>query len=484
MRPERRAAWIIASAMLSLAAGTFADPARADAPDAAKSRTRWNVLFIAVDDLNTDLACYGDPVVRSPHIDRLATRGVRFDRAYCQYPLCNPSRTSFLSGRRPDTTRIHDNGTPPRTTLGSQFVFLPEYFHKAGYFTGRVGKIAHETFADTVSWDFDNSGKGRANGNVGKAARKALKQQAQAEGGALKLQWLATGNADEDEPDGRTARRVAQLLEEHRDGPFFIAAGFHKPHLPWIAPKKYFEHYPPTSMKLPDGLADDRADIPPVALTRTRADDEMSDDQRRQAIAAYHAATSFTDAQVGVLLDAMDRLRLWENTVVVFLGDHGFHLGEHGGLWRKMTVFEEAARVPLIVAAPGASRGVVSPRLVELVDLYPTLTELCGLSKPEGLEGTSFVALLSNPSRNWKTAAFTQVVHGRVTGRSVRTERYRYTEWGNESFAELYDHQADPQEFKNLAKDPKHAGTVAALKRLLHQGWREVASVPNEEPAR
>jgi uncharacterized sulfatase len=474
-----------ACALLLIAA--VATTARAADPPA---RTRLNVLFIAVDDLNNTLGCYGHPIVRTPNVDRLAARGVRFDRAYCQYPLCNPSRTSFLSGRRPDATQIVDNATPPRTHLGD-VVMLPELFRKEGYFTARVGKIAHGAFEDAVSWDVSVSNPTSREEAVQKAqSKKAARKKAEAKtgageegGGANRLSWVKTDNDDKSERDGATARRIAALIEEHKDGPFFIAAGFHKPHLPWVAPKKYFDMYPPDRIKLPEGPDDDRDDIPPIALTRGPGDDEMTDAERRQAIASYYACTSFMDAQVGILLDVMDRMRLWDRTVVLFVGDHGWHLGEHGGLWRKMTCFEEAARVPLIVAAPGKKAGVVSPRLVEMVDFYPTLASLCGLTPPPGLEGTSFVPLLDDPDRPWKKAAFTQVVHGRgVMGRSIRTDRFRYTEWGGDpKVAELYDHEVDAHEYTNLARDPRSAEIVAELSRRLREGWR--AALPDAKTA-
>ena len=445
-----------------------------------------NVLFIAVDDLNNRIGCYGDPIVKTPNIDRLAARGVRFDHSYCNYPLCNPTRTSLLSGRRPEVTKIFDNTTWPRKYLGDSVVFLPEYFHKFGYFTARVGKVAHGAFEDAVSWDISENRAGvplgKRTGFETKQEHKANKKLARGkqlgEEGGQKLSWRKTNNKDEDEPDGATARRIAQIIEQHKQGPFFIAAGFHKPHLPWVAPRKYFDMYDPTKIPLPATPADDLDDIPPIALTHTEGTDKMSDLDKQTCIAAYHAATTFTDAQVGVLLDTMDRLRLWDNTVVFFWGDHGWHLDDHLLLWRKMTVFEEAARAPLIVAAPGKRAGVGCPRLVEFVDMYPTLTELCGLPPAEGLEGTSFVPLLSDPQRPWKKAAFTCVARGKgVMGHSVRTERYRYTEWDGEQLAELYDHEKDIHEWTNLAfgghlKDPANAKVLEEMKQLLHAGWK------------
>jgi uncharacterized sulfatase len=446
---------------------------------------RLNVLFIAVDDLNTRISAYGAPEVKTPNIDRLAARGVIFDRAYCQYPLCNPSRSSLLSGRRPDSTGVLDNTTPMRATLGNA-VLLPEYFARHGYVTARVGKIAHGAFADAVSWTSptgqaeragpDNTkakgkGKGKAAAKEAAAGSKQAKAEQPAQVG--QLVWRATDSADSDEPDGRTALRAAELLEKHKSEPFFIAAGFVKPHLPFVAPRKYFDLYPVDEVRLPPQMAGDLDDIPAAALTHRKADTALSQAEQRQVVAAYQAATSFMDAQLGILLDAMDHLKLWDSTVVVFFGDHGWHLGEHAGLYRKMTVFEPSARVPLVVCAPGHKRGVRSGRLVELVDLYPTLADLCGLPAPQGLEGTSFVPLLNEPQRAWKKAAFTEVRRGRVMGRSLRTERYRYTEWDDgKSGVELYDHEQDQDEFMNVAKRTPESEAVEKMRELLRGGWQ------------
>lgn len=438
---------------------------------AAQRQSRRNVLLVAVDDLNNRIGCYGDPVVKTPSLDRLAARGVRFDRAYCNYPLCNPTRTSLLSGRRPETTRIFDNDTPPRTYLGD-VVFLPEYFKAHGYFTARVGKVAHGRFEYELKWDVSESAAGRplaTAGAKGKKDRQPARQQ-----GANKLSWTPTRRKDEEEPDGATARRIVQLIEQNKDRPFFIGAGFHKPHLPWVAPQKYFDMYSLDQIKLPATPANDRDDIPPIALTHTAGDDQMTDRERRQAILAYHAATSFMDAQLGVILDALDRNKLWDNTAVLLFGDHGWHLYDHLQLWRKMTVFEEAARAPLIAAAPGMRAGAGCPRLVEFVDIYPTLAELAGLPAPTGMEGTSFAPLMRDPERPWKKAAYTVVARGKkCLGRSVRTDRYRYTEWcGDAAVAEFYDHQADPKEWTNLARSAPSPAALAECRRLLQKGWK------------
>jgi iduronate 2-sulfatase len=442
---------------------------------AAAAPAKLNVLFIAVDDLNNRLGCYGDSIVKTPNIDRLAARGVRFDRAYCQYPLCNPSRTSFLSGRLPEVTQILGNGTPPRTHLGN-IAFLPEHFRAAGYFTGKSGKIPHGAFDDAVKWDFTEhdlpAGDARAARAAKKAARKADDDGDAAAPGDLpaSVAWKALNLEDGATVDGRTARTVVKLLEEHSGAPFFIAAGFHKPHRPYEAPRKYFGDYPADRMPLPQEPANVRDSAPPVAFNASAKEDQhLADPLKRNAIAAYHACIAFIDAEVGLLMDAMDRLNLWDTTLVVFASDHGYHLGEHGGMWRKMSLFEESARVPMILVVPGKKRGAICPRTVELLDLYPTLVELCGLATPPGLEGVSLVPLLDDPRQAHDRPALTVVKHGPVMGRSLRNERWRYTEWGEgKEGVELYDHDSDPHEFRNLADDPKHAATVAELKRILH----------------
>jgi uncharacterized sulfatase len=428
----------------------------------AQRKKPTNVLLIAVDDLNNRIGCYGDPVVKTPNIDRLSHRGVRFDHSYCNYPLCNPTRTSLLSGKRPETTRIFNNNTPPRTYLGD-VVFLPEYYKAHGYFTARVGKIAHGRYEQYVKWDISESVAGVP---LGAKGGNPPDEDSTKEGSDAKLHWVPTNRTDDKEVDGATARRISQLITENKDKPFFIGCGFHKPHLPWVAPRKYFDIYKLDDIKLPNTPLDDRDDIPPIALTTTKGADEMTDVQRRQAILAYHACTTFMDAQLGIVLETVDRHKLWDNTVVLLFGDHGWHLYDHLQLWRKMTVFEQAAHAPLIVHAPGRKQDVACPRLVEFVDIYPTLTELCGLPQAPGMEGSSFVPLLDNPQRPWKKAAYTIVARGKKSfGRSVRTDRYRYTEWDDGTQGiELYDHEVDVNEWTNLAGNNK----AAAIQKEMH----------------
>jgi iduronate 2-sulfatase len=431
-----------------------------------------NVLLICVDDMNNDLACYGQPLVKSPHIDRLAKRGVRFDRAYCQYPLCNPSRVSMLSGLRPDTTRVMDLETPPRTYL-ADVVFLPQYFRKNGYHTAHVGKVFHTgpAFEDPPSWDVEIRERGKTPPEAAVIRGKKFDRPVN-----YKMQWNELNSSDEETPDGVVARTSSVMLVQlaAEEKPFFLAVGFRRPHQPYAAPKAYFDLYPPEAIPPLDEPPDHLKRIPALALTYPVGRPNVAQRDRRQVVAAYYACISFVDAQVGLLMQALDELGLWRNTVVVFYSDHGYHLGEHGGLWHKMTLFEQSARVPMIVVAPAAAgNGRACDRPVELIDVYPTLVDLCGLPPVKGLEGRSLRPLLEDPDADWKQAAYTQLRRDDVMGRSVRTARWRYTEWDDgRQGAELYDHDADPHEYSNLAGAPKWAAEQSRLRALLRASSR------------
>jgi uncharacterized sulfatase len=434
-----------------------------------------NVLLIVSDDLAATLGCYGFPAAKTPNLDALAKRGVRFERAYCQFPHCNPSRSSFLTGLRPGTTRVTDNEDNLYRNLPGVMT-LPRYFREHGYATARCGKIFHlgvprgdESMDDPEAWDYGEPFKSEL--PYPPKRESAVKVQAGKKQG---LAWQEIPCPDDDLIDGGHARLAIEWLER-RDAskPFLLAVGFHRPHLPLVAPGKYFDLYPLDEIKLPVEPADDEADIPAparngavpgYALTATP-------EQRRAAIRGYLATVSYMDAQAGRVLDAIERLGLAENTIIVFTSDHGWHLGEHG-LWHKRSLFEECARVPLIVSVPGMkTRGQTSAGLVELLDLFPTLCDLTGVAPLPPLQGRSLRPLLDDPRAAIHDAAFTQARRGPAAefwGRSVRTARWRCTEWDEgRNGVELYDHDTDPHEYTNLANDPRHAATLTELRALL-----------------
>ncbi len=444
----------------------------------AAAAPRKNVLFIAVDDLTAALGCYGDPVAKTPHIDRLARQGVRFDRAYCQLPLCNPTRASIMTGLRPDAIRVYDLARHFRAEKPNA-VTLPELFRKSGWFTARVGKIYHYNVPrgigtngldDEPSWDRVVNPKGRD------TMEEFLITNAEPHrpiSGALS--WLAAEGTDEEQTDGMIATEAIKLLRANRDRPFFLGVGFFRPHTPYVAPKKYFDLYPMEKIKMPFAPSDDRADIPPHAFAHNCPIPNYGLDERTVLTAkqAYYACVSFVDAQVGRLLAALDELGLAEKTAIVLWSDHGYHLGEHQGTWQKRTLFEESSRSPLIVYAPGAKgNGTACERVVEFVDIYPTVAGIAGLQPPAELHGRNLAPLLRNPKRAWDSSAVTQILRPGfgipVMGRSIRTEKWRYTEW-NEGQAglELYDKEKDPGEFTNLALDPAMNGVMDELRREL-----------------
>ncbi|MBI3209460.1 MAG: sulfatase [Candidatus Solibacter usitatus] len=448
-----------------------------------------NVLFIATDDLNTALGCYGHPIVKTPNLDRLAKRGVRFHRAYTQFALCSPSRSSLMTGLGPDTTKIYELQTHFRTILPN-VVTLSQCFQKNGYYTARVGKIYHygnpgqigtDGLDDAPSWSHKINPRG-----IDKDEEPKLTNYTPGRGIGSAICFYASPAPDEKHTDGMVAAEVIKLMEQNRDKPFFIAAGFYKPHTPYISPKKYFDMYDPAKLKPIDLVEGEMEIAPPWAYFTTPANWDMTDQQHRNALQAYYAAISFADANVGRLLDAVDRLGLADNTVICFWSDHGYATGEHGQ-WMKQTVFEAATRIPLIFSGPGVkAKDKVSPRTVEMLDFYPTLADLCGLTQvPGNLHGKSLRPLLENPQAKWDRPAVSQMrraaARGKGQGRkaksgapfvhgySIRTERHRYTEWddGREG-AELYDYETDPKELKNLAVNPQQGKVKADLQRRLH----------------
>lgn len=436
-----------------------------------------NVLFIASDDLNTCLSCYGHPLVRTPNLDRIAARGVRFERAYCQYPLCNPSRASLMTGFAPDTTTVYDNSRHFREAMPDA-VTLGQLFQKNGYFSARVGKIFHYGVPGQIGTDGLDD-KPTWNRVVNPCGVDRTKEEAlltnytPQRGLGSAVCFYASPARDEEHTDGMVALETIRLMEEHRNDPWFLAAGFYRPHVPWIAPVKYFDQYPSARIELIPFSEDEMRIAPELAYFTRPAHWGMNEQQRREAMRAYYASISFMDAQVGKLLEALERLGLLENTVIVTWSDHGYQLGEHGQ-WMKQTLFEASARVPLIVSGPGVTaRGRVSARTVELLDLYPTLAELCGLRQaPANLHGRSLAPLVRNPGAAWRKPAITQVRRGQggkaVMGYTIRTERHRYTFWDyGRQGEELYDYQKDPRELANLAASPEAAKLKSELRTQL-----------------
>lgn len=475
----------------------------------AAETKRPNVLFLISDDLNNSLGCYGDQRVKSPNIDRLAARGVRFDRAYCAFPLCGPSRNAMLTGLYPNSTGILANGQIFRQTIPSQ-LSLPQAFRLEGYFAARIGKLYHYNVPTSIgtnghddpgSWELELNPAGVDRLEEEPHIFSLLPGQF---GGTLS--WYASPKSDRYHTDALMAEDAGWVLERcarQRERPFFLAVGFFRPHTPYVAPKDpYFGWYPEHEMPVVQGVAEDQADLPPAALgSHKKEQEKLTDELRRQAVQAYFASVSFMDAQVGRVLDALDRLGLADNTIIVFTSDHGYHLGEHG-LWQKMSLFEESARVPLLIVAPGVARpGGISGAPVSLVDLFPTLAELCGINAPDNLQGQSLVPMLKDPSVMGRGWAITQVSRGggpnratitvdvssnskRYFGYSLRTPRWRYTEWDEgRQGVELYDHEHDPRELTNLAQSPQHAQTVAELSQQLREAIKATYPPGGETPA-
>ncbi|MFN7933973.1 MAG: sulfatase [Bryobacteraceae bacterium] len=460
---------------------------------------RNNVLLIVVDDLRPELGCYGNSVVKTPHIDALAQKGVLFTRAYCQQAVCTPSRTSFLTGLRPDTTKVYDNGKdePFRAVLPN-VTTLPQHFRRHGYMTRGLGKVFGEAFNDPEAWTTPLWPEGIAGMqyvDLEKWAQVPATEKARTPIPTLEWKKLDSIQApdvpDNALQDGQVADRAVAALRELRDKPFFLAVGFLKPHLPFVAPKKYFDLY--TGAHIPEPANPQAPEnAPPVAMHDWKELRGYKDIPRKgplppgktkELIRAYYAATSYTDAQIGKVLAELQRLNLTEQTTVVLMGDHGWHLGEHN-LWAKTTNFELDTRAPLIVAGAGVpARSTQCAELVEFVDLFPTLCDMHALPAPAQLEGYSFLPLLRTPAKPWKRAVFSQFPRpfdspskrGAGMGRSVRTKRYRYTEWhvpGVEDAVELYDHQNDPRETVNIATDPRNSALIAELRNTLKAGWR------------
>lgn len=465
-----------------------------------------NVLFIMTDDMTGTLGCMGDPIAKTPNIDRLARSGVLFTRAYCQQPFCNPSRASMLTGLRPDTLKVYDLQTNFRTNAPRAGT-LPQLFRNQGYFSARVGKIFHygvprqignSGMDDSDSWDWSINPRGRD-----KDEEDKLHVLTRGTGTTLgfAMAWLEMDGKDEDQTDGIAVTETIHVLEKYGRNPkqpLWLGMGFFRPHTPFVATKRWFDLYPKEKFKLPPSSAEG---IPPVALKIKPANYGLSESDLIDCLRAYYASVSFVDDQVGRLLAALERMNMIDNTIIVFVSDHGFLLGEHGQ-WMKEMLFEESARSPLIIVPAGGLRRAKTDerqwkceRIVEFLDIYPTIVALAGMSQPRGqtLEGRDLSPLLRDPQARWDHPAFTQnprTVDGKnIMGYSIRTERWRYTEWGpdGEHGRELYDHTNDPRETNNLARvdSPANRETMQSLHAQIEKlKGASSAEPPPKQPAK
>lgn len=441
----------------------------------------YNVLFIMSDDLNTSLGAYGNTVVQTPNLDKLAERGTLFTQAHCQFPLCGPSRVSIMTGLRPDTTQVWVNQTNFRETIPTVKT-LPQFFKDNGYFSGRVGKIFHYSVPSDIGTnglDDSMSWVERVNpsGHDKKLEDKVINYTPK-HGLGLALAYYSDTNHLQKHTDELVADEAIKLMKQHKESPFFIAAGFFRPHTPYIAPKEYVDLYPLEHIEIAQNPIDDLDDVPVIAVEsciKKYGGQNLTEREQKEIKRAYYACISFMDAQVGKLMDALDELGLKENTIVVFMSDHGYNLGEHN-LWEKMNLFEESTRVPLIVYVPGQKQPKTLD-FAELIDLYPTLAEATGFKSPEYLQGKSLYKALTGNEEITKKYAVTAVARPgekkyrdslnngyRLSGKSLRTPEWRFTEWeqGQEGI-ELYNKINDPKEFTNLAEDTTYIKTVKKL---------------------
>ena len=462
--------------------------------NAQPAPVRHNVLLIAIDDLRPALGCYSDKTAITPNIDQLASQGLLFRQAYCQQAVCSPSRLSLLTGRRPDTIKVWDLATHFRKAIPN-VVTLPQHFKNHGYQTRSVGKIFHgsgKPSRDPPSWSIAPQYDYVRDPKVRYATAKNLDGK-----GLKRAASEAADVPDSQYIDGIVCDAALQALKDFNENqqPFLLAVGFRKPHLPFCAPKKYWDLYQRNEISLP--ASNTHPDGAPELATRSWGELEgytdipkngqLTTKKVRELRHGYYACVSYVDALVGRLMKSLEDLSLSENTIVLLWGDHGFHLGEQG-LWTKANNYELSTRVPLILSVPGQSKqGIRTNALVELVDVYPTLAALCQLPAPQGVEGINLQPLLQQPTRPWKQAAFSQYPrdkeknrhrgHGEFMGYAIRTNRYRYVEWRNwESqqvlARELYDHQDDPHETRNLAGQANHQATLKTLSQLLTNGWQ------------
>ena len=458
----------------------------------AKGKKRPNVLFIICDDLNTHVTPSGYKPIKTPALDRLASEGMTFGRAYCQYPVCGPSRASLLSGLYPQSTGVLSNKADIRQARPGTSS-LPQQFKEAGYWTASVGKVFHNVKLDhgDTAWDhvlrYNNDElplvtEARKafvarHGSIEGKNRKLWKEKLSTLGTQARNQnppgYGRSGLTDAQHRDGKNATQIISWLRDkaYGDKPFLMMCGIQKPHVPFLAPDKYFDMYPKSSLKYTPDPADHWDHIPKIAMVERYRDFGFklgveNDDLRREYMQAYHACITFIDTQIGRIFDALKTAGHWEDTIIVLTSDHGYHLGEHF-LWGKVSLFEVCDRVPLLVRVPGMTNpGSRSTGLVELLDLYPTLMDLCGIDTPDYLQGCSIVPMLEDATAPGKEAAYTVVMRGEFMGKAIRTGPWRYARWpGGE---ELYNLDKDPREQKNLVRSSEHAAILKQMRNRLY----------------
>ena len=443
-----------------------------------------NVLFIISDDLTaTALSCYGNKVCQTPNIDRLASQGTRFTKAYCQGTYCGPSRASFMSGYYPHAIKMLGYGSP-RPAIGERATWA-QHFKNNGYYTARVSKIFHmgvpggiekgsDGADDPASWTerFNSAGpEWKALGDGETLENNADGRKPGPVGGNTFVVVEADGN-DLVHSDGKTAAKAVELIKQHKDKPFFLGVGFVRPHVPFVAPRKDYTGFLPYSkIQLPPKLKDDWADIPKAGINyKTSKNMKMDVRRQKKAVGGYYASVAFMDRMVGQVLDGLKETGLDEKTIVIFTSDHGYHLGEHD-FWAKVSLHDESAAVPLIIRMPG-KKPAVCHSLVELLDLYPTLSNLCGLKVPERLQGKDISKMMTDPAKEVRSAAFS--VNGK--GLLLREENWAYIAYGKDGQGdeELFDMKQDPKQFTNLAKDPQYGQTLIRFQKQMAAKLKEV----------
>lgn len=477
VKRDRYAAGLLRFLLAILLTGTF--PVHA--------QDKMNVLFIISDDLTpTALSAYENTACYTPNIDRLAAEGTRYTRAYSQFPVCGPSRASLMFGYYPSATGTYGY-VSGRENVGPDRLSWAQLFKENGYYTARVSKIFHMGVPgdiekgsngtdDAASWTerFNSAGpewKAEGEAELVQNNPYGLKPR---KGGNVMTIVKAEGD-DLAHSDGKTAEKASELIRAHRDEPFFLAVGFVRPHVPFVAPASYFEPYPHEQMVLPPMVENDWDDIPPAGINYvTSLNAEMSQEQEKKAMAGYYASVSYMDAQVGKVLGTLEEEGLEDNTIVIFTSDHGYHLGEHR-FWMKVSLHEESARVPLIIKVPGKEPGVCHS-FAELLDLYPTVAELAGLKPSPSLQGESLVETLDDPTASVRDMAFSVSVYRGTNAFLVRTDKWAFIQYEEDASGgmELFDMEYDPKQYNNLAGNPRYAQVVEEMQRKLAGKLEEV----------